>query len=348
VYEEHDEPDEEDAMRRVLMVGCTVALAALVAPAGAGAAGGPVPALQGAPGVSVPGGSAGYVAVGAGDSTLVKQVLEPDGATGRTRTILGRYGVPGVAFDNSTTGLSADGRTLVLAEIPARFPVRATRLAVFDARRVRLVRNIVLAGYFTVDAIAPDGRMLYLIRYLRQDGTRYEVRAYDLARNRLVPAPVVDPREPGEKMQGVPITRTMGDGGRVAYTLYMRPGGEPFIHALDTVAGRAACIDLPGLSNADLSGARLTPPAGGRPLLVTVPRLPALAVDVAARRARTVPPARPVAPAAPVASAGGSGAGGLPAWLGALVATAALGAGLAAAARRRHRRRSDERGAMPA
>ena len=34
----------------------------------------------------------------------------------RTRLIGGHYGIPGAAYDGSTTGLSADGRTLVLAE----------------------------------------------------------------------------------------------------------------------------------------------------------------------------------------------------------------------------------------
>jgi len=67
------------------------------------------------------------------------------------------------------------------------------------------------------------------------------VRAYDLAARRLLPEPVVDPREPGEKMQGLPMTRATSADGRFAYTLYERPRGAPFIHALDTVRGSAAC-----------------------------------------------------------------------------------------------------------
>jgi hypothetical protein len=137
--------------------------------------------MQGGAGVRVPGSTAGYVAVGVGRRTLVEQVQRPAGAIGRTLMLRGAYGVPGVAYDGSTTGLSADGRTLVLAEILDRFPIRRTRLLVLDARRLRVVRRIQLPGYYTVDAIAPDGRSLYLIHYLRRDGTRYEVRAYDLA-----------------------------------------------------------------------------------------------------------------------------------------------------------------------
>ena len=156
-----------------------------------------------------------------------------------------------------------------------------------DARRLRVVRRIALPGWYTVDAISPDGRSLYLIHYLRQDAASYEVRAFDLVAGRLVRAPVVDPREPGEKMQGLPMTRATSADARFAYTLYVRPQGAPFIHALDTMRGSAACIDLRSLAHADLSAARLTPPAAGRPLLVRGAGIAPLAVDVATRRART-------------------------------------------------------------
>jgi hypothetical protein len=324
-------------MRRWLLVGGCVG--ALAAPTAAWGAGGPVPAMQGGPGVGVPDGALNYVAVGIGRRTLVEQVLRPGGGIGRTRLIGGRYGVPGVAYDNATTGLSADGRTLVLAAVLDRFPVRRTRLVVLDARRLRVVRRIALPGWYTVDAIAPDGRALYLIHYLRQDAARYEVRALDLAAGRLVPAPVVDPREPGEKMQGLPMTRATSADGRFAYTLYERPQGAPFIHALDTVRGSAACIDLPSLSGADLSAARLTPPAAGRPLLVRGAGIAPLAVDVAARRARTETFGPAAAAAAPVPVAtpdpGRDTVAGLAGGLAALAAAAAAAGALATVVRRR-------------
>ena len=323
-------------MRRWLLVGGC--MGALAAPAAAWGAGGPVPAMQGGPGVGVPDGALNYVAVGIGRRTLVEQVLRPGGGIGRTRLIGGRYGVPGVAYDNATTGLSADGRTLVLAAVLDRFPVRRTRLVVLDARRLRVVRRIALPGWYTVDAIAPHGRALYLIHYLRQDAARYEVRALDLAAGRLVPAPVVDPREPGEKMQGLPMTRATSADGRFAYTLYERPRGAPFIHALDTVRASAACIDLPSLAHADLSRARLTPPAAGRPLLVRGAGTAPLAVDVAARRARTETfgAAAPAATPLPVATSapGRDRAAGLASGLAALAAAAVVGV-LATVVRRR-------------
>jgi len=328
-------------MRRLLVVGGC--LGAVAAPAGAGAAGGPVPAIQGGPGVSVRSSAASYVAVAVGRRTLVEQVLRP-GAIARTRMLDGAYGVPGVGYDGSTTGLSADGRTLVLAEVLASFPVHRTRLVVLDARRLRVERRMALPGFFGVDAIAPDGRTLYLIRYLRQDGTRYEVRAYDLTRNRLVPTPIVDVREPDEKMQGLPLTRATSADGRFAYTLYQRPEGEPFIHALDTARGTAACIDLPALEGADLAEARLVPPAGARPLLVRTPGRATLAVDIAARRARPASLARRAAilpPAAPVRPEREPGAASdSVGWLVGGLGLAALIAGATTAARRRRRMRA--------
>ena len=46
-------------------------------------------------------------------------------------------------------------------------------------------------------------------------------------------------------MQGSPVSRTKSADGRWVYTLYMNPGGYPFIHALDTVRGVAHCVGLP-------------------------------------------------------------------------------------------------------
>ena len=40
-----------------------------------------------------------------------------------------------------------------------------TRLLVLEGRAMRPRAPVVLPGYFTVDAISPDGRWLYLIHY---------------------------------------------------------------------------------------------------------------------------------------------------------------------------------------
>ena len=72
------------------------------------------------------------------------------------------------------------------------------------------------------------------------------MRVYDLARNRLDPRAIVDPREPPDAMNGFPVTRASSPDGRWAYTLYDGAGKHPFIHALDTRDRKAVCIDLEG------------------------------------------------------------------------------------------------------
>ena len=81
--------------------------------------------------------------------------------------------------------------------------------------------------------------------------------ALDTSSGRLAARDVVDPREPDEQMGGLPMRRALSRDGRFAYTLY-GGGEETFIHALDTVRRRAACIDLEMLApDTDLSAVRL-------------------------------------------------------------------------------------------
>jgi hypothetical protein len=240
----------------------------LALPASAGAVGGPVQPVQGGTSVAVPGGRFHYAAFGAGRGTVIRRFTADGALTSGLIRVAGRYVIPGADFSGTTTGLSADGHTLVLGPLWAiRLPLW-TRLVVLDAPRLTIRSTVGLPGAWTVDAISPRGRWLYLIHYLRADGSRYEVRAYDLIRHRLVARPVVDPREPGEKMTGFPVARVVSAGGRWAYTLYGRPQGAPFVHALDTVGRRAVCIDVPSLSASDLGEAQLVLARGGTALSV--------------------------------------------------------------------------------
>jgi hypothetical protein len=318
-------------MRRLLVIATCILGAAATA---AHAAGGPVPPVQGGAGVSAPGGSLNYVAVRAGHDTVLQRIRREDGVVERSRLIRGAFGVPGAAYDGSSTGLSANERTLVLAAMNAR--ATRTRLLVLDARPLRPRSQVVLPGYFTVDAISPGGRWLYLIRYRSISRNDYEVRAYDLARRHLLSASIVDPREPDEKMQGFPTTRTMSPDGRWAYTLYANPDGAPFIHALDTEGRTAACIDLDDLTNDDVSEARLA--LAGGSLRVEGPGGPLAVVD-----RRTFAVSAPAAPAAPApaparrAASSNDDGSGLP-WALSFLALVPL-AGLAAVTlRRRHSR----------
>jgi hypothetical protein len=235
-------------MRRLIAVlGFGLAL-----PASALAAGGPVPPLDGQ-GVSAPGGPVSFVALASGPRhTIVERISRLGGKVQRYRTITGGWGVPGAAYDGSTTGLAANGRTLVLAQNSSSYPPTTTRLAVLETVRLKPVAHVTLPGAYAVDAISPDGRWLYLTHYKALPSTLdYEVLAYDLSAKRLEPQPIVDPREPDEKMQGQPVTRLMSPDGRWAYTLYDRGPQAPFIHALDTASRKAFCVDVPQVTSSN-------------------------------------------------------------------------------------------------
>lgn len=238
---------------------CLVALtisacAVLVAPAhGSGL---PVTGTDaGRAGVTAPGVGTRYVTVRARDRTLIMGIARHGGQIVARRTTRERLVVPAVTYDLTATGLSADGRTLVLARPRTRFPQRRSAFRLFDAGTLRPRGRVVLRGDFTLDAISPDGNRLYLIQ--SQRFPRYAVRAYDVAARRLEPDAVVDPAEADEPMLGVPMARVMSLDGRWAYTLY--DADEPFIHALDTEHGRAKCIDLPGLASGAVDRLRLRP-----------------------------------------------------------------------------------------
>ena len=227
-----------------------VGAAALVAVGSAGADGLPVLSVDAGPtGVTTPAGSARYVTIPAGRSTVVARVRREGGRIVGSRLLPGTFTIPAVAYDGSAGGLSADGRTLVLITPRTSFPRARTTLLVLGARRLATRETIRLRGDFSFDAIAPHGRLAYLIQYNNpRDPTRYLVRAYDLVHGRLLHAPVVDPHERGEKMRGNPLSRAVSPDGRWAYTLYDGAGGTPFIHALDTSGRTARCIDLDGIA----------------------------------------------------------------------------------------------------
>src|SRR3954452_12309273 len=320
-------------MRRTLTITlCSFGM--LLAPAsGAAADGGPVPPVQGGAGVTAPGNDASFVALPGGNgSTLVQRVLHGGGVVDRYRSIKGDFGVPGVAYDGSTTGLSADGRTLVLAAIPRTYPPKDTSLVLLDAVRFRELGRVSLPGMSIVDAISPDGHWLYLTHYKSVNNLNYEVLAYDRQRRRLIDKPIVDPREPDEKMQGQPVTRLMSADGRWAYTLYAKPEGESFIHALDTANRSAACVDLPlNTSVDDLFKLRLRFGPGGA---LNVVSDGAALVAVNTRTFAVSKPAAQAPAPRPEARTSGDGGSQFPWALIAIPAAAAL-AGLIVLARRR-------------
>jgi hypothetical protein len=179
----------------------------------------------------------------------------------------------------SAGGLSADGSTLVLITPRQGFPRAKTTFRLLEATLLRPKKTLTLQGDFSFDALSPDGRWIYLIEYTSPvDPLKYQVRVLDAATGKLQPQPIVDPRDPREKMNGDPLTRTSSPDGRWAFTLYS--GTEhPFVHALDTVARDARCVDLDSLTGRnDLPSLRLSLGSDGRDLSVQAPGGEQLAV----------------------------------------------------------------------
>lgn len=321
------------------MRGLRVTVAALVAAGAAagpaGADGLPVGGVEVGPsGVTRPAYEVRYVALRAGPDTLVARVEQEGGRVLGTRLLSGRFTIPAVAFDGTAAGLSADGRTLVLIRPRRAFPQQETSLAVIGTARLRLQETITLAGDFSFDAISPDGSLLYLVQYIApRDPTRYVVRGYDLERGRLLPEPVVDPKVFGDVMRGYPVTRAVSPDGRWAYTLYDGGGGHPFVHALDTSEGTAACIAVEALAGrSDLMDARLAVAEGGSEIRVVAGAETVAVIDAVSLRL-SEPSLQ--APASPVLTDDGSAPWAVAGGLGALLL--AFAAGLAAVRRRRRR-----------
>jgi hypothetical protein len=309
--------------RRRLLLGAILCAACTTAPA-ASAAGPPLPSQQsGSAGVIAPGGTERYITRRAGPDTQVSAVRRSDGSVLFTRTIHGRWTVPAVTVEGGTTGLSADGGTLVLARPTRDYPPQATHLAILDARRLEVRREIGFPGLLTVDAISPDGRWVYVIQYANDDPLDYRVRAMDSRSGRLAAGDVVDPRNPDEQMGGLPMTRATSRDGRWAYTLY-GGGEETFIHALDTAGRTAACIDLDMLPpQSDLGGVKLRVTGGGERIDVRDHGTLVATVD-----ARTFAVTESAAPRQPAPPADG-GDDGIP-WAAVLIAAAAAAVGAAA------------------
>lgn len=231
-------------MRRIILL--PVALAALALAGGAGAVGPSLPAVDGGTGIATTGGALRYVTRLAGQSTRL--AARVNGRTVRTAPLAGGWGIQMATLDGALTGLSPNGRVLVLSDnIHPTGSLRAgSRFDVIDTHAFTVTRTIALRGDFSVDALSPQGDMLYLIHHLSQaNATKYQVVAYDLNAGRLLPGVIADKSQAGWLMVGFPITRAVSPGGRWVYTLYRQDDNYPFVHALDTVRHTAACIGLP-------------------------------------------------------------------------------------------------------
>jgi hypothetical protein len=251
---------------------------ALVAGSAAGA-GGPSPGVMtGWDGAVDGAGAVRYVALPAAKTTAVAAVRTSDGRVLRYTMIRGAFGIPLVAFDGTTEGISRDGKTLVLGDVGAN--ADQTRFAVLRTTPLRLKKAITLPGRWAYDALSPDSRTLYAIQYLGTGpNPRYNVRAVSLVTGKPVGGAIVDKREADEEMNGSPWARARSADGAWAYTLYAKPNGTSFVHALDTAHRRAFCVDLPWRTTPQaISAVRLSLEDEGRALVLSKPGSGKLAV----------------------------------------------------------------------
>jgi hypothetical protein len=236
-------------MKTFALLLCLAAFAA--APAASAAGGPPQYASQGGLGVSTPNGNVHYVAVpGLGGPTTLIESIGSDGSVRNWPSFKGSWGIPMITYSNPT-GLSHDGRTLVVQSLASGSP---TSFLVIDTRTMRLRDQFTLRGNYSFDALSPDASRLYLIQRVDANNySRYIVRAYDMKTRTLLPGRIADRTQKSWVMQGDAVSRTTSLGGRWVYTFYTNYGGTPFIHALDTVKGVAHCIGIPW-AKADQSG----------------------------------------------------------------------------------------------
>jgi murein peptide amidase A len=222
-------------------------------------------------GVALPGSPYRYVTLNPrnGDRirTVVMRIERESGRIDRWLRLRGQYYVAAAAYDMRGGGLSGDGSTLVLQRFTRSYPPRRSRFALLDTaallrypsqpgeeRPPGAVRRIDLPGFYSLHAVSPDGKTVYLNRHLicGRSIDRFELRSLDLESGRLLTVAMADPDEHHSRMVGVPITRAASPEGRWAYTLYdgnAFEGGIPFLLALDTVEGEVTRLALPQLGD---------------------------------------------------------------------------------------------------
>jgi murein peptide amidase A len=239
--------------------------------------------------------------------TIVERIDISDGAIDRWWHLRGNYAIPAVAFDGSAGGLSANGNALALINFTRAYPPPRTKVAILDTdvylrhprragqrRPQHAIRRLSLPGYFSFQAISPNGSKLYLRRYRTHDrgsthdrrSDDFDLRTMDTRSGRLASQPLAVSNG-GRPLAGLPVSAATSPDGRWAYALYDGDMRMPFLLALDTVNGRVIRVDLPGLERlanpyllklrVDEAGSRLAvlsrSPQTGRVLNPTEPLL---------------------------------------------------------------------------
>ena len=103
--------------------------------------------------------------------------------------------------------------------------------------------------------------------------------------------------------RGMPVARVSTPDGAHVYTLYATPRSGAFVHALDTRARTARCIDIPDMTDRAVMAMRLRMADGGGRLVIVAGAKPVAAIDT---RTLALVPAREHLPPAPPPSSGSS------------------------------------------
>ena len=153
-------------MKRVLVPALLLAGLSLLVGSAAGA--GPSPGITfGSPGVVSHDGKTRFVALRAGRGSLIESISTRAGAVLRTRYLKGVYGLPLVAYDGSTGGLSRKGKRLVVYS-PGE---QKTRYLVLDPRTLR-VRSRIVSPRVATNSLSTDPPTSIRRRSIRKRGTR--------------------------------------------------------------------------------------------------------------------------------------------------------------------------------
>jgi hypothetical protein len=203
------------------------------------------------------------------NGTVIERISTANGAVLSWTSLPGYWGIPApIPTAAGGEGLTRDGKKLIITTNGSG----STEVAVLGTRFLRVFDRFTLDGNFAFDALSPDASRLYLIQHVDLSNTsRYVVRAYDLKTHELLPGRIADKTQQNWVMAGYATTRTTSSDGRFVYTLYTRPGGYPFIHALDTMGGVAHCTGLPWHGDQTaLTSARLALGNNGKSLAVNL------------------------------------------------------------------------------
>lgn len=198
-----------------------------------------------------------YVATPTDAQTTIAILDTRTGATLRTFSIAGRYATDSYGYGGAT--LTPDGHWLALRQVGKLGSGQST-IALVDTHTRKVAQTIQLGGDFEIDALSPDGSVLYLLQNLHDAQRHYYVRAYDIGVGKLLDQIIVDKSELNNpQMQGSAVARRLGNSGAAAFTLYVDPlRNTAFVHILplDTsgnITPFARCVDdLPASASADL------------------------------------------------------------------------------------------------